>query len=129
LSPYGGQATPGVSIQKFNLKTGKREWQSDIDAEGATNYLAPTLVVGRTHVIFCPAAALKEGAEASEPKMYLIDGGDGKLVNTLDPQKSKTDQPGQTVRMGLRMMTPAVMTNGRIILENVDGVTVYGGGN
>ncbi len=127
VNPNTGQAlTPGISIQKFNLKTGKREWQSDVDAEGAATYFAPALVVGQTHVMFCPGAALKQDAESSDPKVYVIEAAGGKLVNTLDPSKSKGDQVGQN-RLGFRMMTPAVMTNGKILMENIDGVTVYGG--
>ena len=129
INPFNGQATPGISIQKFNLKTGKREWQSDVDAEGTTNYFLPTLVVGQTHVMFCPGASIKPDAESSDSKVYVIGAADGKLVNTLDPARSKSDQPGQLVRLGFRMLTPAVMTNGRVLMENTDGVTVYGGGN
>jgi outer membrane protein assembly factor BamB len=131
VNNINGQAlTPGISVQKFNLKKSKREfgpeWQSDIDAEGATTYFAPALVVGRTHVMFCPGGAMKQDAESSDPKVYVIDAADGKLVNTLDPSSSKGNQAGQN-RLGFRLMTPAVMTNGKILMENIDGVTVYGG--
>jgi outer membrane protein assembly factor BamB/tetratricopeptide (TPR) repeat protein len=128
FNSFNGQPlTPGISIQKFDLKSGKREWQSDIEAEGST-YFVPALVVGQTHVMFCPGASMKENAESSDAKVYVIDAADGKLVNTLDPSKSKADQAGQN-RLGFRLMTPAVMTNGKILMENIDGVTVYGGGN
>ena len=128
VNNFNGQPlTPGISIQKFNLKSGKREWQSDIETEGSS-YFVPSLVVGQTHVMFCPGASVKDGAESSDAKVYLIDGVDGKLVNTLDPSKSKADQAGQN-RLGFRLMTPAVMTNGKILMENIDGATVYGGSN
>lgn len=127
VNNFNGQAvTPGISIQKFDLKKGKREWQSDIDTEGATSYFAPALVVGQTHVMFCPGAALKQDAESSDPKVYVIESAGGKLTDTLDPSKSKAVQAGQN-RLGLRLMTPAVMTNGKILMESIDGVTVYGG--
>ncbi len=38
-NPFTGQpGLAGVSVQKFNVRTGKREWQSDIDSEGTTTY-------------------------------------------------------------------------------------------
>jgi hypothetical protein len=79
--------------------------------------------------MFCPGAAVKQGAPSNDSRVYVIDGADGKLVNTLWPELSIRRKPGAARRPDSRMMTPAVMTNGRILMEKVDGVAVYGGGN
>ena len=129
-NPFTGQpGLAGVSVQKFNVRTGKREWQSDIDSEGTTTYFSLALVIGRGHVMFSPGGAMRnDGTGTSEAaKVVVIDSSTGKMVATLDPQKSKSDQAQQTKTS--QRMTPAVMTNGRVIMENVDGVTVYGSGN
>ncbi len=79
--------------------------------------------------MFSPGGAMRnDGTGTSEAaKVVVIDDSTGKMVATLDPQKSKSDQAQQTKTS--QRMTPAVMTNGRVIMENVDGVTVYGSGN
>jgi outer membrane protein assembly factor BamB len=124
---YGGGGSRGLGVQKFDLKTGVRLWQTDVDSGGDTSYGAPALVVGRTHVVLCPGIAVKENSAVNDPKAYVVDASDGRLVRMIDPQKAKGEAIGSP-RSPQRLMTPPVMTNGRLILENVEGVTVYGGG-
>jgi outer membrane protein assembly factor BamB len=110
----------GLCLQKFSLADGKMLWKRTL--AGRTEHLNSVLpmVVGQDHVV-----VTARHTYTNKPYyVHVIDLKDGRDAQKIDLRgrgaNSTTDR-----RRRMTMGTPA-MTNGRLVVETTQGVSVYG---
>ena len=106
----------GLSLEKFHVDRHELLWSKVIISPQQTqSYLMP-LVIGQDHVV----VSTKQYSSTMRNQVHVVSGEKGTVVRQID-----LGGVGGNAR--LRMIGPPVMTNGRICVEDSDGLTVYGG--
>ena len=109
----------GLGLQKFNLADGKRLWSRDIENTAMFYPNVLPMVVGRNHV----AVSAKHYQPGQNCCVYVIDSQTGQDVQKIDFGSAAADINEQRRRQA---MGPPVMTNGRLVVETGEGVSVNG---
>jgi outer membrane protein assembly factor BamB/tetratricopeptide (TPR) repeat protein len=118
--PYGQVTSArGLGLQKFNLADGKRLWSRDI--ENTATYYPGVLpmVVGRNHVL----VSAKHNQAGQNCYVHVIESQTGQDVQKIDLRNAEAGAKDQFRRPA---MGPPVMTNGRLVVETAEGVSVHG---
>jgi outer membrane protein assembly factor BamB len=109
----------GLGLQKFNLADGKRVWSRDIENTAMRYPNVLPMVVGQNHV----AVSARHNLIGQSCWVHVIDSQTGQ-----DVQKIDLGSVGAVAKDQLRRqsMGPPVMTNGRLVVETGEGVSVHG---
>ncbi len=109
----------GLGLQKFNLADGKRLWSRDIENTATYYPNVLPMVVGRNHV----AVSARHFMGGQNCYVHIVDSQNGQDVQRIDLGSGPVDVNGQRRRQA---MGPPVMTNGRLVTETAEGVSVNG---
>jgi hypothetical protein len=117
---YAGQpyVLQTLGLHRVDLEKKKRSWSYD---GGASNAFASEPVVGLEHV-----AMLYKNTSGYDMGVHVLDLQTGKRVGKVDFAGRYSIQD-QRVQQRLYMLGPPAMTNGRLAVETMEGVAVYGG--
>jgi hypothetical protein len=108
----------GLGLQKFNLADGKRLWSRDIENTAMYYPNVLPMVVGLNHV----AVSARHFLAGQNCYVHVIESQTGQDVQKIDLGTSvKTELQRRRQAMG-----PPVMTNGRLVVETAEGVSVNG---
>jgi hypothetical protein len=112
----------GLIVQKFDLtkKTSDPAWSASIDLSPNNIYMVMPLTVGQKHV----ALTAKHHVVGSAYYAYVLEAETGDVKEKFDLLGQGGQVKDQQRRWGIG---PPVMTNGRLMVETTEGVTVYGG--
>ena len=100
----------------------RKLWSFDVPPEGARFFLLRDLAVGREHVVLAPLPdAVKENAYA-----YLLNRKTGDVATKIDMLADRQSAE-YDVNLRKKLMGPPVMTDGRLVVETLGGMTVYDG--
>lgn len=112
----------GLIVQKFDLtkKTSDPAWSASIDLSPNNIYMVMPLTVGQKHV----ALTAKHHMVGSAYYAYVLEAETGDVKEKFDLLGQGGQVKDQQRRWGIG---PPVMTNGRLMVETTEGVTVYGG--
>ena len=120
-STYGRYTSPrGINLQKFSIPTGKRLWSRNLATDGQYYRVVPPMALARGTVV-----VTGRHTQTNMPcYSYIVDGSDGKVVETI----GLSGRGGATTEESRRRQAlgSAVITNGRLVVETVEGVHVYG---
>ena len=108
----------GLSLQKFNLADGKRLWSRDIENTAMSYPNVLPMVVGRDHV----AVSARHGQPGQNCYVHVIESQTGQDVQKIDLGAGA----GAKDQYRRQSMGPPVMTNGRLVVETGEGVSVNG---
>ena len=108
----------GLSLQKFNLADGKRLWSRDIENTAMSYPNVLPMVVGRDHV----AVSARHGQPGQSCYVHVIESQTGQDVQKIDLGAGA----GAKDQYRRQSMGPPVMTNGRLVVETGEGVSVNG---
>ena len=108
----------GLGLQKFNLADGKRLWSRDIENMATYYPNVLPMVVGRNHV----AVSARHFVAGQSCYVHVIESDTGQDVQKIDlGAVVKTELQRRRQAMG-----PPVMTNGQLVVETAEGVSVHG---
>jgi outer membrane protein assembly factor BamB len=110
----------GLGFQKIDLDKGRRAWQFDVDAESQPYRLLP-LTFGDKHVV----VSVDRRSPVGAVKFHVLDSRTGKVADMVEC-KRPASFGGPEGRRSYVIGQP-VMTDGRLCVETMDGVQVYGG--
>jgi len=122
---YGRLSTTrGLCIQKFDLVDKKPAplWSRQLEVPRQSNgYLMP-LVVGQKHLVVCT----KYYSTTLPSTAFVVDTVTGQVRHRFELVERGVAGAAAQYRR-LRVIGPPVMTNGRLCVEDYQGLTVYGG--
>jgi outer membrane protein assembly factor BamB len=109
----------GLGLQKFNLADGKRLWSRDIENTAMYYPNVLPMIVGRNHV----AVSARHFQTDQNCYVHVIESQTGQDVQKIDLGSAAAGINEQRRRL---LMGPPVMTNGRLVVETAEGVSVNG---
>jgi outer membrane protein assembly factor BamB/tetratricopeptide (TPR) repeat protein len=118
------QALPlsGLSLHRIDLAKKRRIWSYEVEPAGQQfNSMLTPPVIGTNYV-----AMLSRGAQGGDASVHVIDMETGKRAGKIDLM-GRGGAFGQPQAMRLQAIGPPVMTNGRLCVETMEGVVIYGG--
>jgi hypothetical protein len=113
----------GLGLHRIDLEKKRRAWSYEVEGLGPGGNIALSEPVVGLHHVAILARSMQGGGE---PAVHVIDLQTGKRAGKIDLLgRSGIFEPQQQRR--LQMIGPPVMTNGRLSVETLEGVVVYGG--
>ena len=112
----------GLSLHRIDLDRKRRAWSYEVEAPGpGPTLLMTSPVVGRNHV-----AMAARNVQGGESAVHIIDMQTGKRAGKIDLM-GRVQALDAAQQRRLQMIGPPAMTNGRLVVETLEGVVVYGG--
>jgi outer membrane protein assembly factor BamB len=118
---FGRQsASRGMNLQKFSIPDGKRRWECELENIAMFYPNILPIVVGQKSV----AVTARHFQIGMPFHTYVVDSETGKIAQKFDMRGQAAGVKDDGRRR--QSLGQAVMTDGRLCVENVEGVTVYG---
>ncbi|MGC9455496.1 MAG: hypothetical protein ACP5HU_11635, partial [Phycisphaerae bacterium] len=125
----------GLTVCRYPLEAGDGDgpvepvWKTDMD-DSSSEYTVLPVEAGREHVV----VTAKENAPAGNLSAYVLSKETGEVLERIDLLPPGGERPGAggdpnaaLWEYRRRVIGPAVMMNGRLVVESVEGVRVYAG--
>ena len=110
--------TNGLNVQSYDLDKQRWRWSSDVQLPHQYPMYVLPMVLGRKHLV----VSARSSSIAGLTFVAVVDRATGKTVKRIDLGGMAAAAAAQR----LRVIGPPVMTNGRLVLEDKQGVTIHG---
>ena len=111
-----------LGLHRINLEKKVRAWSYEVEGMGpGANVTLTKPVIGTNYV-----AMLARNLQGGEPAVHVIDMQTGKRAGKIDLM-GKVQNFERQQQLRLWMMGPPVMTNGKLCVETMEGMVIYGG--
>ena len=110
----------GLNLQKFDLARQQIVWNVTLDETPNSYYYTVPITIGRRHLV----VSARQNRWNQPSWYYVVDSEAGTIREKMQMHDGKGD--ASTVSRRLQSIGPAVMTNGRLCVESIGAVKVYG---
>jgi len=110
----------GMTIQKYQLGSSRPTWVRKIESDGTGYRQILPMVLGRDYLV----VVARNTSRGASHYAWVLDAETGKVEHKIELDAANGNSVQQEQR--LRCIGPAVMTNGRLVVETAEGLVVYG---